>query len=58
MELAVSHQMPLQRERASALLTHKRTIASVHSQMRQQMMFQREAFLAFAALVRAFGCVQ
>lgn len=58
MELAVRHQMTLQRERSTALLAHKRTVAGVDSQVSQQMMFEREAFLAFPTLIRTLGRVQ
>lgn len=58
MKLAVSNQMAFQWECASTFLTYERTIASMDSQVGQQVMFERKAFLAFAALIRTFSCVQ
>lgn len=58
MELAMRNQMSLQWESSTTLLAHERTVASVNSQMCQQVMLQRKAFLAFAALVRTLGGVE
>lgn len=52
MEFAVRHQMPFQWERSAALLAHERTLPAVHTRMGQQMVLQREALLAFTALIR------
>lgn len=58
MEFTMRHQVPLERERTSTLLTHERTVTGVNTQVSQQVMLQREAFLALAALIRTLGCVQ
>lgn len=58
MELAVRDQMTLQRKSTAALLTHEGPIAGVHTQMRQQMMLEGEAFLALAALIGTLGGVK
>ena len=58
MVLAVRDQVPFQRKRPAALLTHKRPVPAVHPGVRQQMVLQREALLALLALVRSLGAVQ
>lgn len=58
MEFAMRHEMTLQWKSTSTLLAHERTIARMNTQVSQQVVLKREAFLAFTALIRTLGCVQ
>lgn len=57
MELAVSDQMALQWESATAFLTNEWPIPSMDSQMCQQMMFKGKTLFALAALIRTLRCM-